>query len=107
MICLFQAVSESVNQQEDDSLLKCLVELAESVPKFIRPQVENVLTFCMKVRCWKRCTIKLLGLKFFQHYFDDWMKYHIPRFLVRALLLDINITLLKIKKKMAVYLALS
>ncbi|KAL4220293.1 Importin-5 [Mactra antiquata] len=46
---VIQAISESVTQQEDDSILKCLIELAENVPKFLRPQVENVLTFSMKV----------------------------------------------------------
>ncbi|XP_052214366.1 importin-5-like isoform X7 [Dreissena polymorpha] len=46
---VIHAVSESVNQQEDDGILKCLIELAENVPKFLRPQVENVITFCMKV----------------------------------------------------------
>ena len=45
-----QAISESVTQQEDDSVLKCLIELAENVPKFLRPQGENVVAFCMKVR---------------------------------------------------------
>ena len=44
-----KVVSESVTQQDDDAILKCLIELAENVPKFLRPQVENVLTFCMKV----------------------------------------------------------
>ena len=48
LLCL-QAVSESVTQQDDDTVLKCLIELAENVPKFLRPQVENVLTFAMKV----------------------------------------------------------
>lgn len=46
---IIHAISESVNQQEDDTVLKCLIELAENVPKFLRPQVESVLTFCMKV----------------------------------------------------------
>ena len=46
----FQAISESVTQQDDDSILKCLIDLAENVPKFLRPQAENVIAFCIKVR---------------------------------------------------------
>lgn len=67
---VFQAISESVNQQEDDSLLKCLVELAESVPKFVRPQVENVLTFCMKVSVRIKLCCRLYGHSFLQSYVD-------------------------------------
>ena len=48
-IVVFQAISESVTQQDDDSILKCLIELAENVPKFLRPQAENVIAFCIKV----------------------------------------------------------
>ncbi|KAL3846795.1 hypothetical protein ACJMK2_017751 [Sinanodonta woodiana] len=46
---IIQAVAESVEAQDDDSLLKCLIDLAERVPKFLRPQVENVMTLCLKV----------------------------------------------------------
>ncbi|WAR27376.1 IPO5-like protein [Mya arenaria] len=46
---MIQAISVSVEQQDDDALLKCLIDIAENVPKFLRPQVENVITFCMKV----------------------------------------------------------
>lgn len=46
---LFKAVQESC-ADADDSVLKCLVELCEDLPKYIRTQVENLLTTCMKVR---------------------------------------------------------
>ena len=58
LILYLQAISESVTQQEDDSVLKCLIELAENVPKFLRPQGENVVAFCMKVRMRSMGTAK-------------------------------------------------
>ncbi|XP_071084426.1 importin-5-like [Haliotis cracherodii] len=44
-----QGVVESVNQQEDDALLKCMIELAENVPKYLRPQLESIIPLCLKV----------------------------------------------------------
>ena len=35
--------------QDDDSLLKSLIDLVEAVPKFVRPQVERLVASCMKV----------------------------------------------------------
>jgi len=46
---LIQVIAESVQQQDDDALLKSLIDLAESTPKFLRPQVENILAMCLKV----------------------------------------------------------
>ena len=45
-----QGVADSAVDQEDDALLKCLCDLAETVPKYLRPQLQNVITLCMKVR---------------------------------------------------------
>ncbi|XP_074657622.1 importin-5-like [Tubulanus polymorphus] len=42
-------VEQNVAQTEENSLLQCLVELAETVPKFLRPHLESVITLCMKV----------------------------------------------------------
>ncbi|XP_041352900.1 importin-5-like [Gigantopelta aegis] len=44
-----QGLTESVNQQTDDGIFKCLIELAESVPKFLRPQLDVLIPFCLKV----------------------------------------------------------
>ncbi|XP_067014129.1 importin-5 [Anabrus simplex] len=44
-----QVTVESIEKQSDDSLLKCLIDLSESAPKFLRPQLENILELCMKV----------------------------------------------------------
>ncbi|XP_050394291.1 importin-5 [Patella vulgata] len=46
---MMDAMVDSVSAQDDDDLLKCLIELAESTPKFLRPQMENIIPFCLKV----------------------------------------------------------
>ncbi|RUS71531.1 hypothetical protein EGW08_020701, partial [Elysia chlorotica] len=46
---LIQSITESVMAQEDDSLLKCLIELSENVPKFLRSQLEHVFDLCLKI----------------------------------------------------------
>lgn len=44
-----QITAQSVAEQEDDSLLKVLIDLAESTPKFLRPQLESIMEMCMKI----------------------------------------------------------
>jgi len=34
---------------EDDTLLKCLIDLAESTPKYLRYQLDIVFNLCLKV----------------------------------------------------------
>ncbi|CAG5136843.1 unnamed protein product [Candidula unifasciata] len=46
---LIQRIADSVTAQEDDSLLKCLIELSENVPKFLRSQLENVFELCLRI----------------------------------------------------------
>ncbi|GFR78745.1 importin-5 [Elysia marginata] len=46
---LIQGITDSVRAQEDDSLLKCLIELSENVPKFLRSQLEHVFELCLEV----------------------------------------------------------
>ncbi|XP_011500552.1 PREDICTED: importin-5 isoform X2 [Ceratosolen solmsi marchali] len=41
--------AQSIEKQEDDTLLKVLIDLAESTPKFLRPQLESIMEMCMKV----------------------------------------------------------
>lgn len=48
-ILLFQGIADSVVAQEDDSVLKCLIEIAENTPKFLRPQMETIFPFSLKV----------------------------------------------------------
>ena len=42
-------VAESFNQQDDDTLLKLLIDLAENVPKYLRPQLLPIFEMCMKL----------------------------------------------------------
>ncbi|CAL1533984.1 unnamed protein product [Lymnaea stagnalis] len=46
---LIQGIADSISAQEDDSLLKCLIELSENVPKFLRSQLETVIELCLRV----------------------------------------------------------
>lgn len=41
---------ESIEAQEDQSLLKALIDMAEFCPKFLRPQLEVIFDICMKVK---------------------------------------------------------
>lgn len=43
-----QAVNESC-YQGDDSVLKSLVEIADTAPKYLRPHLEATLQLCLKV----------------------------------------------------------
>lgn len=45
-----QVIAESVQQQDDDALLKSLIDMCESTPKFLRSQVTNILDMCLKVK---------------------------------------------------------
>ncbi|KAK0159718.1 hypothetical protein PV327_010803 [Microctonus hyperodae] len=44
-----QVTVQSVAKQEDEALLKVLIDMAESTPKFLRPQLENIMEMCMKI----------------------------------------------------------
>lgn len=46
---VIQVIAESVEKNTDDSLLKCLIDLAESAPKFLRPQTNAIIQMCLKV----------------------------------------------------------
>ncbi|KAK7467770.1 hypothetical protein BaRGS_00037007 [Batillaria attramentaria] len=46
---LIQGVADSVEAQKDDSVLKCLIDLAENTPKYLRPQMEAIFPFCLKL----------------------------------------------------------
>lgn len=41
--------AESIKAEEDQTLLKLLIELAENCPKFLRPQIEFIFDMCIKV----------------------------------------------------------
>lgn len=46
--CL-QVLAESIEKQDDTALLKVVIDLAESTPKFLRSELESIFQMCMKV----------------------------------------------------------
>lgn len=48
---LLTVIMESVQQQDDDTLLKVLIDLAENTPKFLKPQLLPIYDLCMKIFC--------------------------------------------------------
>uniref|UniRef100_A0A023FS80 Putative karyopherin importin beta 3 n=1 Tax=Amblyomma parvum TaxID=251391 RepID=A0A023FS80_AMBPA len=46
---MLQVVSESIAGLEDDSVLKCFVDLAEACPRFFRPQLDALMTLFIQV----------------------------------------------------------
>ncbi|KAK2719944.1 importin-5-like [Artemia franciscana] len=48
LVPLISVVAESMQKQDDDTLLKCLVDIAENTPKFLRPHLSGVIDLCMK-----------------------------------------------------------
>ena len=62
--CLFfslfpQAVRESVQASADDSVLKCLIDLADTCPKLLRANLEQILDLMLEV-CLKEHQVNLL-----------------------------------------------
>lgn len=47
--CFVKGIALSVVEKKDDTVLKCLIEIAENTPKYLRPQMENIFPFCLKV----------------------------------------------------------
>lgn len=46
---MLTVIIESVQQQEDDTLLKVLIDLSENSPKYLRPQLLPIFEMCMKI----------------------------------------------------------
>lgn len=49
LVYILQVVVQSIEKADDDAAIKVLIELTESAPKFLRPQVETIFQVCMKV----------------------------------------------------------
>ncbi|CAB3220948.1 unnamed protein product [Arctia plantaginis] len=49
LIPLMQVIVQSIEKSDDDSSLKVLIELAESAPQFLRPQLEPLFHVCIKI----------------------------------------------------------
>lgn len=46
---MIMITAESIEQQDDQALIKLLIDLTESCPKYLRPQIEVIFEMCMKV----------------------------------------------------------
>ena len=62
-----QVTIQSVEEQDDEALLKVLIDLAESTPRFLRPQLENIMEMCMKIfsneemgNSWRQLALEVL-----------------------------------------------
>ena len=58
---------QSIEKQEDDVCLKSLIDMAESIPKFLRPQLEQIFLLCLKVvwntdilDSWRQLALELM-----------------------------------------------
>lgn len=49
LLPMLMVIAESIQLQVDDTLLKQLIEMAETIPKFLRPQLVPVYEMCMKL----------------------------------------------------------
>lgn len=43
---IVKATADSI-RSDDDTLLKCMIDLAESAPKYLRPHLDAVLSLCL------------------------------------------------------------
>ncbi|XP_037812612.1 importin-5 [Lucilia sericata] len=46
---MIMITAESIEAQDDQSLVKLLIDMTETCPKFLRPQLEVIFEICMKV----------------------------------------------------------
>ena len=64
---LLQVVAESTESCDDDTALKCLIDLADKVPQYLRPQLDNIVVFCLKIASsseaddnWKHMSLEVV-----------------------------------------------
>lgn len=67
---LLTVIAASIQQQDDDTLLKVLIDLAESTPKYLRPQLLPIYDMCMKIFCdaaaldsWRQLALEVIFKK--------------------------------------------
>lgn len=46
---MIQVLAENVHQKDDESILKSFIDLCESSPKFLRPQMDSITKLCLEV----------------------------------------------------------
>jgi hypothetical protein len=64
---MIQIVAESIQKQEDQSLLKYVVDLAENTPKFFRLHIEPLLLMCTQevankqlLESWRQMALEVM-----------------------------------------------
>ena len=45
---MMQVTVQSVEKQDDESCLKSLIDISEAMPKFLRPQLDQIFQLCLK-----------------------------------------------------------
>ena len=49
LLIILQAIEASVKSEEDDAVLKGFVELAETAPQVVKPNIQNAVTLMLHV----------------------------------------------------------
>lgn len=64
---LMQVTVQSVEKQEDEACLKSLIDVAEAMPKFLRPQLAEIFALCLKMvtneelgESWRHLALELV-----------------------------------------------
>ena len=71
---------ESIEKGDDDAGLKSLIDLAESTPKFLRPQLDQLISACIEV--YKSTNqVNWKGLFIFETLYDLLIFYFLGGFL--------------------------
>jgi hypothetical protein len=60
-------LAESILKQDDDTLLKCVVDLAENIPSFLRRQIQPLMQICKQAvinneydESWRHLAIQVI-----------------------------------------------
>ena len=62
-----QVTVQSVEKQDDEACLKSLIDVAEAMPKFLRPQLAEIFSLCLKMvtneelgESWRHLALELV-----------------------------------------------
>jgi len=64
---IMQVTVQSVEKQDDEACLKSLIDIAEAMPKYLRPQLEQIFQLCLKMieneelgESWRHLALELI-----------------------------------------------
>jgi len=64
---MMQVTVQSVEKQDDESCLKSLIDISEAMPKFLRPQLDQIFQLCLKMvvneelgESWRHLALELI-----------------------------------------------